>query len=279
MNDRFSPEPDLPRPSPDFRNLLKLLACEAPSRPTLFEYFLNGPLYRRLAAHTGLDVESAPNWLIVQQAFLAAGHDYATTGFAFKTRGRARAASVSLNDGAVITDRRFFDAYEWPNPADANYVLLDEAAAALPLGMKFVVPGPNGVLENVIKLAGYEQLCMTIADDEQLAYDLFEQVGSRLAAMYERAAPHPAVVACISNDDWGSKTQIMLSPTDMRRFAFPWHKRIVEVIHAVGKPAILHSCGYFREIIDEVIDPMGYDARHSYEDTIQPALDRRAPVA
>jgi uroporphyrinogen decarboxylase len=62
----------------------------------------------------------------------------------------------------------------------------------------------------------------------------------------------------------------MLSPADMRRYIFPWHKRIVEAIHAAGKPAILHSCGNLEEVMDDVIDDMAYDAKHSYEDAICP---------
>ena len=37
-----------------------------------------------------------------------------------------------------------------------------------------------------------------------------------------------------------------------------------------GKPAILHSCGHFERIIEDIIEDMGYDARHSYEDAILP---------
>jgi uroporphyrinogen decarboxylase len=60
----------------------------------------------------------------------------------------------------------------------------------------------------------------------------------------------------------------MLAPDDMRRFVFPWHKKIVEAIHATGKPAILHSCGNFDEVMDDVIEDMKYDGKHSYEDGI-----------
>ena len=34
---------------PDFGNLLKVLRREVPDRPTLFEFFLNAPLYEKLA--------------------------------------------------------------------------------------------------------------------------------------------------------------------------------------------------------------------------------------
>ena len=112
-----------------------------------------------------------------------------------------------------------------------------------------------------------------VMDDEQLVFDVFEEIGSRFVRYYEIVAQHDVVGACISNDDWGFKSQTMLSPTDMRRFVFPWHERVVEVIHAAGKPAILHSCGYFAEIIKDTIEDMKYDGRHSYEDAICPVED------
>ncbi|MEE4195960.1 MAG: uroporphyrinogen decarboxylase family protein, partial [Anaerolineae bacterium] len=37
-----------------------------------------------------------------------------------------------------------------------------------------------------------------------------------------------------------------------------------------GIPAILHSCGNFSRVIDDIVDDMQFDARHSYEDTIWP---------
>jgi uroporphyrinogen decarboxylase len=120
---------------------------------------------------------------------------------------------------------------------------------------------------------GYENLCYMVMDDEQLVFDVFEEIGSRFVKYYEIATQHDAVGACISNDDWGFKSQTMLSPADMRRFVFPWHKRIVEAIHAAGKPAILHSCGYSAEIIEDTIEDMKYDGRHSYEDSICPVED------
>lgn len=273
MSVSFSVESPLPAPNPDFTNLERVLSCGKPKRPTLFEFFLNGPLYRHLAKHTGLDLETAPDWLIKLRGFLAAGYDYMTVmlpGFHFQTAEQESASTVSQNEGAVIRDRSSFDAYEWPEIDEADCGHLDLVSEALPSGMKLIAHGPCGVLENVVKLVGYQNLCLMIIDDEGLALDVFEQVGRRLVSYYELVSPHPCVGACISNDDWGFNRQTMLAPPDMRRFVFPWHKRIVEAIHACGKPAILHSCGYYGEVIDEVIEDMKYDGRHSYEDGIVP---------
>jgi uroporphyrinogen decarboxylase len=113
-------------------------------------------------------------------------------------------------------------------------------------------------------------LCYLIADDEALAHELFEAVGSRLVEFFTRSVCHPRVGAIIGNDDWGFKTQPMLAPADMRRFVFPWHRKLVAAAHAAGKPAILHSCGNLTSVMDDVIDDLGYDGKHSYEDAILP---------
>jgi uroporphyrinogen decarboxylase len=140
----------------------------------------------------------------------------------------------------------------------------------LPDGMKLIVYGPGGVLENAISLIGFDCLCMLLVDDQDLVKDIFDAVGQRLVRYYEICAQYDSIGALISNDDWGFKTGTMLSPADLRRYVFPWHKKIAATIHAAGKPAILHSCGKLDEVMDDVIDDMKYDAKHSFEDVIMP---------
>ena len=260
--------------SPDFTNLQTVLALGVPSRATLFEFFLNGTLYAHLSE--GRYVPKADGLDGVRQltqAFAQAGYDYVTyqpPGFGFPAGEHASNQTISLNDGAVITDRESFERYAWIEPDTCDYSSLERIKSELPEGMSVIVPGPGGVLENVIRLTGYDALCFMLVDAPDVAADTFDAVGSRLVRHYEIACQYDTVGACISNDDWGYKTQPMLSPADLRRYVFPWHKRIVEAIHASGRPAILHSCGNASEIMDDVIDDMGFDGRHSYEDTIQP---------
>lgn len=140
----------------------------------------------------------------------------------------------------------------------------------LPEGMKVIVFGPGGVLENVTELVGFENLCFMIYEDPELLQEIFDEVGSRLLRYYEICAPFDTVGALISNDDWGYNSQTMMKPSDMRKYVFPWHKKIVEAIHASGKPAILHSCGNLSEVMDDIIDDIKYDGKHSYQDNIIP---------
>ena len=262
---------------PDFDNLLAVLRRQPPSRPTLFEFFLNGPLYTRLAgAPDPTWPQNLADQLRTVRAFCSAGYDYATfriPGFGFPAGPVEQKATRSINDGAVIRDRATFESYPWLDPDEVDYSVLEQAAPHIPPGMKLVVCGPGGVLENVIRLVGYESLCLMIMDHDDLAADIFAAVGSRLVRFYAHVVEHDSVGAVIGNDDWGFKSQTMLSPADMRRFVFPWHRESVAAAHAAGKPAILHSCGCLAEVMDDVIDYMQYDAKHSFEDAIQPIED------
>lgn len=259
---------------PNFENLLKVLRREEPDRPTLFEFFLNTPLYNQLAGPQIANMTDEMAWVrVLIHAFMNAGYDYVNlhgSSFHFPKNTVPQLKTRSLNDGAIIFDGESFESYSWPNPEDFDYSILERVEQLLPEGMKVIVWGPGGVLENVIDLVGYDNLCYMLFDDPGLTQDIFDAVGSRFVRYYEICAQYPSVGALISNDDWGFKTQTMLPPADMRRYVIPWHKKIVEVIHNAGKPVILHSCGNLECVMDDIINEIRYDAKHSYEDSILP---------
>ncbi|HHT90073.1 MAG: uroporphyrinogen decarboxylase family protein [Bacillota bacterium] len=260
--------------NPCFDNVLAVLNRMVPDRPTLFEMFMNTPLYLELAGEEFADPQDDLGELrLLINAFKNGGYDYATvrsSGFLFPRGEAGMKATRSLNEGSLIRDRKSFEEYPWPDPYDFDASRLEKIAPDLPDGMKLAVMGPGGVLENVIDLVGYEALCFMLVDDPRLVQDIFARVGQTIVRYYQQAAPYDTVGVLISNDDWGFNTQTMLSPEDMRRFVFPWHEEIVSVIHQAGKPAILHSCGNLSAVMDDLIDGIGYDGKHSFEDKIKP---------
>ena len=263
--------------NPDFNQLLKVLHREKPDHPVLFEYFTNGPLNEFLAGRKASDPGNLEETIsITIEAFTNAGYDYVTiptrfyNALKFTTAAHDQKSTVSQNEGFMITDRATFDAYQWPDPEIGDFGLFNRAASQLSGGMKFIAPGPGGVLENVIDLVGFERLCYMLYEDDQLVQDIFDAVGSRLLRFYEIVSSLEPVGALIVNDDWGFKTQTMLDPDSMHRYLFPWHKKIVDAIHLNNKPAILHSCGNLESVMDFLIDELRYDAKHSWEDTICP---------
>ncbi|MDO9615424.1 MAG: uroporphyrinogen decarboxylase family protein, partial [Bacteroidota bacterium] len=265
-----------PRKYPaDFTQLEKVLRRQKPDRPVLFEYFVNGDLISFVNGESFAALDNRADQIrAIIRFFHKAGYDYATipsryfNAFSFENTDHEKKATVSLNEGSAITDRKSFDSYNWPNPEQGDFYLLNNLALELPEGMKFIVSSPGGVLENVIDLVGFERLCFMIYEDEDLTKAIFNEVGSRLLRFYEICSAIEPVGALIVNDDWGFKTQTILSPDMLRQFVFPGHKKIVETIHQNGKYAILHSCGNLTEIMDIIVDELKYDAKHSFEDNI-----------
>ena len=264
----------------DFSQLIKVVRKEVPARPVFFELFMNQPLYEQVNGERLLDDSPLGRARFTVRAFDKMGYDYTTlhaSDFHF-AGGFEQKHTRSLNANAGIVDERSFDLFKWPEPENHGTQVLHDIAPFLPEGMKLMVMGPGGVLENVIELVGYENLCLMLYDDEQLARRVFDAVGSRLVRYYELALQHDTVGLVSSNDDWGFNSQPFLSPEMMRKYVFPWHKKIVDTVHRAGRPVFLHSCGNLASVMDDVI-AMGYDAKHSFEDKILPieeAYDRYA---
>lgn len=259
---------------PDFNNILKVLRREVPDRPTLFEFFMNRNVYQEAAGDPPpLEAPAEEHLVYMARAFAACGYDYVNAygcDLNFQAGTKNAKNTISLNDSPVIQSWEDFENHPWPDVWKFDFSRLEKAAPYLPGNMKIMLSGPGGVLENVISLMGYENLCVTLYDDPELAGAVFEKVGSTLVDYYTIGAQYDAVGIIMSNDDWGFNTQTMLSPEMMRKYVFPWHKKIVEAAHANGKPAVLHSCGFMDEVMEDIIEDMKYDGKHSYEDNIVP---------
>ena len=258
---------------PDFENISKVLRCEKPSRPTLFEFFMNGNVYEAAAGPAPQSDDPVDHMAYMARAFAACGYDYVNypgCDFGFPTGEKTRKNTISLNEHALIKNWDDFEAYPWPDPKTADYSRLEKIRPFLPGNMKVMTAGPNGLLENVIDIVGYENLCLMLYDAPDLVRAIFDRVGGILVDYYENCAQYDTVGILMINDDWGFNTQTMLSVADMRRYVFPWHKKMVEVAHRHGKFAVLHSCGYMVDIMEDIIEDMKFDGRHSYEDNIVP---------
>ena len=259
--------------TPDFNQLLKVLHKEIPERPVLFELFVCDEV---LEAVTGKSLKGAAKLdrdKAIIKTYEALGYDYALvmpSEFEFKAGNRDHKASVSMNEGAVITDRKSFDTYHWPSADEYDYSHIDRLAEEKPESMGRLVWSADGPLESVIKLVGYENLCYMLYDDEALLSDIFEQAGRRIVDDYRHALGKKSTSGVVVGDDWGFNTQTLLPVDVYRKYLFPWHKEIVRMAHESGRPAILHSCGKYEDVIEDIINDIGYDARHSYEDNIVP---------
>jgi len=267
-----------PKRAPNFQNFLDMLSRRHTERPVLFEFFFNHGHVERLAGER-LNPESDDpdqNLRLQVKAFWAGGYDYATVmtwlfrSLGFPSTQRESGESIGMAHGGVIHDRASFEAYPWPDPEATDWDALERIKPHVPDGMKLMISGPGGVLENLVSLLGYEDLCFMLEDDPELLREIVDAIGSRMLRYYEMGLQHDSVGMAMVNDDWGFKSQPFLAPEHMREFIIPWHRRFVRAIHATGRPALLHSCGELKLLWDDLIDDLQFDGKHSYEDTILP---------
>jgi uroporphyrinogen decarboxylase len=74
---------------------------------------------------------------------------------------------------------------------------------------------------------------------------------------------------CRFGDDLGFRSNTLIAHRHIRQHIVPQYRRIIDLIHAAGKPFLWHSCGNIFAIMDDVI-ALGINAKHSNEDAIAP---------
>jgi uroporphyrinogen decarboxylase len=180
------------------------------------------------------------------------------------------------NEGqGIIACWEDFDNYHWPKPEDFDYYAMEYVARRLPKEMKIIFMSQGGPLENVTWLMGMVNLSLSLVDDADLVEAVSEKVGQTLVDMYKTVASMDRVGALWLGDDMGFNTGTLISPTHLRKYVFPWQRKLVEISHEQGVPFLLHSCGNLRTIMDELIDDVGIDAKHSFQDNVMPVTEAK----
>ena len=108
------------------------------------------------------------------------------------------------------------------------------------------------------------------ADDPELYADLFKAVGSIMLEIWEEFLKRfgDAFCVCRFGDDLGFKSATLIPPTDIKTHIIPQYKRIIERVHSYNKPFLLHSCGKIFDVMEDLINIAGINAKHSNEDQI-----------
>ena len=281
-------------PDPDFGRLLRVLRREGePDRVPFIECGIDreimeavlgeampgAPLADRRARHKTLD-RLIRFWHV-------AGYDYITIGqvmdlplarletadTAHLSRGQR---SWQNESQGLIKNWEDFERYPWPRLEDIDYSDVEYVGRNLPDGMRVIFQSePGGQLEIPMWLMGYGPFAIALKEEPELVRAVVDRVGEILSSVFATAAEIPGVGALWLGDDLGFKTGPMISPADLRRYIFPWHKRFAGIAHAHGMPFLLHACGNLYEVMDDLIDDVGIDAKHSFEDVIQPVAEAK----
>lgn len=170
----------------------------------------------------------------------------------------------------VIQSWEDFEKYEWPEVTDNAFYIHTYICDHLYDGLGFISCHAGGVYEHLSRLMGYEGLCYALYDDRDLVKAVADKIGGLIYQYNERLLKIEGLSAIMQGDDFGFNTQTLIPPSDMREFIFPWHRKFSEQIHARGKQYFLHSCGKVDGLMEEFIDDLKLDGKHSFQDNIMP---------
>ena len=162
-----------------------------------------------------------------------------------------------------------FESYPWPKPDELQHIGLQYISAVLPQGMK-ICAYLAVVFENLMYLMGLQPLCYALRDQPDLVEAVCQRVGEIVTAVAAQVVTWDSVGMLVQSDDMGFQSGTLVSPDAIRRYVLPHHKKVAEIAHAAGKPSLLHSCGNVYTLMDDFIDYVGVDAKHSFEDKIMP---------
>ena len=218
------------------------------------------------------------------QRFL--GYDYVCCGL---DNVRVKTAQITTEDTAVlqrkggrvfldahtgpITTWEEFESFSWPDPEDACTRSLEWYSKNLPEDMCII-----GIADvaHLLDLMGYERLCYALHDQRDLVAAINKSLQQIYAVCTRRILEFDRVKLLLEMDDMGFKSGTLISPDDLREFVLPDHKAVAEISHAAGRPYLLHSCGKLDAIMEDLIEEVGIDAKHSFEDVIERVEDAKA---
>ena len=265
---------------PDYRNTVNAALNKKPDRIPMYEHSISTEIMEKISGKKFADLEKG-NYSDKKEFFRHFSKFYPDMGYDTVSwewcTGTAMPGSGSLGGHVkgVIQNRKDFDNYPWDTIPDIFFKQCGEHLRAfretLPDGVKGAGGVGNGIFECVQDITGFENLCGIKAEDEELFTALFRKIGDLQTVIWTRFLREYGDLFCVCRfgDDLGFKTSTFLSPADIHEHIIPQYRRIIALIHAAGKPFLLHSCGCIFNVMDDIIDA-GVDAKHSNEDVISP---------
>jgi len=280
---------------PDWQGFMKNLRREAtPDRVHYIELFLDLEIQNEIANRFNLDDgldQKDPFFgqkrYIKIQRFL--GYDFVRVGLdalpmPLNVIRTDDTAALTRESGRYyqnehrgpITSWEEFEKYPWPDPAKAGTTIAEWFCENLPKDMGIILCGGFAhFCEYVTWLMGYESLCYALHDQRDLVRAISDRLTEIFTVVAERMLKFDRIQVVWGSDDMGFRGGTLISPADLREFVFPGHKKMAEMSHDAGRPYLLHACGNLSEIMDDLIDDVKIDAKHSFEDTIEQVTDAK----
>jgi len=280
---------------PDWEGLVKTIRREGtPDRVYNIELFLDGEVQSAIAKRFDLDRDLSPadplyvhKLQIKLQRFL--GYDFVRVGvdgslLLTNTMRAADSAGLAHDGGRTwmaerggpIQNWEDFEKYPWPKLESLQTITLEWYNENLPDDMCIVGSGGFAHFDEYLCwLFGYESLCYALFEQRDLVLAIKQKLEELYEACVNLLLQFDRVKVLWGSDDMGFKNGLLLGPEETRQLVLPGHKRMAEMSHAAGHPYLLHSCGKIAAIMEDLIEDVKIDAKHSFEDTIEDVRDAK----
>jgi methylmalonyl-CoA mutase cobalamin-binding domain/chain len=248
---------------PDFQRYMTALYCQEPDRVPLGEWEIDRSLKE---GFLGKKIESINDEI---EFWLQAGFDYvpARSGIMDSPQGPKRISEEPSDIGSVQKNSRKwamehdgiirnweeFENFVWPSPDDFDLSKWSIFDKILPKGMK-VIYVYGKILTPVWMYMGTETFYYALKDNEALIEALFEKVKKIQFEIFQRVVEHECVGAVLNNDDIAHNNGLMIHPQYLRKYVFPFYKKIGGICRDKGLGYIFHSDGDCTEAMTDIID-------------------------
>ncbi len=288
---------------PDFESFRKSILREGPPGPVpLFDLFADPGMVESVLGESfpvnlhhyieepmdNLPGEDLPALMQSMDMYVRfcehVGYDYVfmVTGFSLQRSFTAVADSAERQnwpdgkrywqdeDKGPIQNWDDFERYPWPQAGELNHIALQYVGSVVPDGMAVAPFMYGGIFENSTWLMGLESFSYALADQPDLVEAICARVGDLATATAAQVASLDNVGMVLLTDDLGFFSGTLVSPAVLRRYIVPHYRNIAKAVHEAGKVLVFHSCGNMYTMMDDLIDDVGIDAKHSFEDKIMP---------
>jgi len=256
---------------PDFQRLRTAFLLEGePDRVPMLELIVEG---RAMQAVLGRPVETVADYI---EFLVKAGYDGAritpTVDFRFFEFEPKEGRRIGVQDHervwapegeGIITSWEDFEKFPFPKPEEVDYSVFEEANKYLPDGMK-IVAQQGDIFTRVWEFMGFETFSIALYEQPDLVEALFEKVGSIIYEIFKTMATIDNVGALWYTDDIAYTEGLLMSPEHLRKYLFPWIKKIGEIADEYDLPFLYHTDGVLWDVMEDII-ACGVDALHPIE--------------
>ncbi len=250
---------------PNFERYMTALHCEEPDRVPLGDWHVD---QRPKDAFMGRPVKTLQDHV---DFWYNAGFDYVTSSSGILEPVRVPEGMTVRGEGVhteygdkvsrewaqthegVLTSWEKYENYKWPKADDLDLSKWDTFDKILPKGMKAIL-----LLGKIYTPAwmymGAETFFSALEQDEELVAAIINRIGEIQYQTFMRVTEHPCVGAVINPDDIAFNTGLLVNPKYLRKYLFPWYKKMGKVCREKGIGFIFHSDGDCTEIMDDLID-------------------------